>query len=156
MQPGREDMLVRRAVAADADAAGQLVRAAYAHYVPRIGREPVPMALDYARIVADGATWVAEESGRIVGVLVLEHFDDHVLIENLAVLPAAQGAGVGSRLLRHAEDEARARGVREVRLYTHELMTENQAYYPRRGYRETHRSGDAPWRRVFFAKQLAG
>ena len=156
MQPEREDLLIRPAVPADAGAAGELVRAAYAHYVQRIGREPVPMTLDYARVVGKGATWVAEEGGRIVGVLVLEHAADHVLVENLAVLPAAQGAGVGGRLLRHAEDEARARGVREVRLYTHELMTENQAYYPRRGYRETHRSGERPWRRVFFVKQLPG
>jgi hypothetical protein len=46
--------------------------------------------------------------------------------------------------------------VLEVRLYTHELMTENRAYYPRRGYRETHVSGEPPWRRAFFAKQLPG
>jgi ribosomal protein S18 acetylase RimI-like enzyme len=155
MQPEREELLVRRAVPADAGAVGGLVRTAYEHYVARIGREPVPMTLDYARVVAGGATWVAEVGGRIVGVLVLEHPDDHVLVENLAVLPAAQGAGVGSRLLRHAEDEARARGVREVRLYTHELMTENRAYYPRRGYRETHLSTETPWRRAYFAKDLS-
>jgi ribosomal protein S18 acetylase RimI-like enzyme len=104
--------------------------------------------------VAAGNTWLAERDGHLVGVLVLEHLDDHVLVENLAVLPDAQGMGIGSRLLRHAEDEAQARGVHEVRLYTHELMTENRAYYPRRGYRETHRSGEPPWRRVFFAKKL--
>jgi N-acetylglutamate synthase-like GNAT family acetyltransferase len=104
--------------------------------------------------VAAGHTWLAERGAHLVGVLVLEHFDDHVLVENLAVLPDAQGMGIGSRLLRYAEDQAQARGVQEVRLYTHELMTENRAYYPRRGYRETHRSGEPPWRRVFFAKQL--
>ncbi len=154
MQPAAEKLVVRRAVASDAEAITQLVRAAYEHYVPRIGRPPVPMTLDYARIVAAGDTWVAEQGGRLVGVLVLEHFDDHVLVENLAVRPDAQGAGIGSRLLRHAEDQARTRGAHEVRLYTHELMTENRAYYPRRGYRETHRSGDPPWRRVFFSKEL--
>ena len=156
MQPGGEELLIRRAAAADAEAAAQLVREAYQHYVPRIGRPPVPMTLDYASIVAAGHTWLAERAGHLVGVLVLEHLDDHVLVENLAVLPDAQGMGIGSGLLRHAEDQAQARGVHEVRLYTHELMTENRAYYPRRGYRETHRSGEPPWRRVFFAKQLPG
>jgi GNAT superfamily N-acetyltransferase len=156
MQAGAQALVVRRAVPADAQGVGRLARAAYEHYVPRIGREPVPMTLDYAGVVAAGDTWVAERGGRLVGVLVLAHLDDHVLVENLAVLPEAQGTGIGSRLLRHAEDEARRRGVRELRLYTHELMTENQAYYPRRGYRETHRSGEPPWRRVFFAKQLPG
>jgi N-acetylglutamate synthase-like GNAT family acetyltransferase len=154
MQPGGEDLVIRRAAAGDAEAAGELVHEAYQHYVARIGRPPVPMTLDYARIVAAGHTWLAERGGRVVGLLVLEHFDDHVLVENLAVLPDAQGIGIGSRLLRYAEEQAQASGVHEVRLYTHELMTENRAYYPRRGYRETHRSGEPPWRRVFFAKRL--
>jgi GNAT superfamily N-acetyltransferase len=156
MRPERQDVTVRRAAAADAEAVAQLVRAAYEHYVPRIGRPPVPMTLDYARVVAAGDTWLAEHGGRLLGVLVLVQFDDHLLVENLAVLPEAQGAGTGSRLLRYAEDVARSRGLREVRLYTHELMTENRAFYPRRGYRETHVSGEAPWRRAFFAKSLPG
>ena len=156
MDRGGDDLVIRRATAADAEAAAQLVHAAYQHYVPRIGRPPMPMTLDYTRIVAAGHTWLAERDGHLVGVLVLEHFDDHVLVENLAVRPDTQGTGVGSRLLRHAEGEALARNVREMRLYTHELMTENRAYYPRRGYRETHLSGDPPWRRAFFAKELRG
>ncbi len=152
MQP--QEPVLRRASASDADAVGALVRSAYAHYVDRIGREPWPMTLDYARVVARVDTWVALAGDRLVGVLVLEHAADHVLVENLAVLPAALGTGFGCLVLRHAEAEAKGRGVREVRLYTHELMTENRAYYPRRGYRETHLSGDAPWRRAFFTKQL--
>jgi len=49
---------------------------------------------------------------------------------------------------------AGAVGLTESRLYTHELMTENQAYYARHGYAETHRAEDEGFRRVFFAKQL--
>jgi GNAT superfamily N-acetyltransferase len=154
MAPGGQELVIRRALPADGEAVAQLVRAAYEHYVPRIGRAPVPMTLDYARVVAAGDTGGGEQSDRRVGVLVLESRGDHLLVENLAVLPDAQGTGIGSRLLRHAEDEALARGLREVRLYTHELMTENRAYYPRRGYRETHLSGDRPWRRAFFVKSL--
>ena len=152
--------MVRPATPDDVPVVDELVRAAYEHYVPRIGREPKPMTVDYAQVVEQGQTWVAveQEAGRqdrLVGVLVLEHADDHVLVENLAVLPQAQGAGIGGRLLAHAEEQARARGVRQVRLYTHELMTENRAYYPRRGYRETHLSTETPWRRAYFAKDLS-
>lgn len=146
--------MIRRAAPADAESVGRLVHEAYQHYVGRIGREPVPMTLDYALVVAAGRTWLAERGGRLVGVLVLEHAVDHLLVENLAVRPGCQGAGIGSRLLRLADDEARAHGMPEVRLYTHELMTENIAYYPRRGYRETHRAGEPPWRRVFFTRVL--
>jgi ribosomal protein S18 acetylase RimI-like enzyme len=132
----------------------ELVEAAYRMYVPRIGREPVPMTADYDEIARSGRAWIAEVHARVVGVLVLETAEDHLLVENLAVAPPYQNVGVGSRLLRFAEDQARARGLPEVRLYTHVTMTENQAYYPRRGFRETHRAGEDGFRRVFFAKRL--
>jgi GNAT superfamily N-acetyltransferase len=70
------------------------------------------------------------------------------------VLPSAQGRGVGARLLALAEDQARARGLGEIRLYTNEAMTENLAYYPSRGYAETHRAEQDGYRRVFFSKRL--
>jgi len=114
MRPEGQEVVIRRAVPADAEAVAQLVRAAYEHYVPRIGRPPVPMTLDYRRIVAAGDTWAAEQGRRLVGVLVLEHLDDHLLVENLAVLPEAQGAGIGSRQLRHAEDLAALTAVMEI------------------------------------------
>jgi len=34
-------------------------------------------------------------------------------------------------------------------------MTENLAYYPRHGYRETHRAAQDGFERVFFAKPLS-
>lgn len=47
---------------------------------------------------------------------------------------------------------AAARGLNEVRLYTNAAMTENLTYYPRHGYRETHRATQDGYRRVFFTK----
>ncbi|GIT79668.1 hypothetical protein LLS1_13370 [Leifsonia sp. LS1] len=41
----------------------------------------------------------------------------------------------------------------EVRLYTHERMTENLAYYPRRSFVETARRTENELRRVFFRKR---
>jgi ribosomal protein S18 acetylase RimI-like enzyme len=132
----------------------ELARAAYQPYVERIGREPAPLSADYGRIAGSGHAWVAEHDDRIVGLLVLEPADDHLLLENVAVAPQAQGRGIGGRLLRLAEDLARAHGLREVRLYTNEAMTENLAYYPRHGYRETQRSVQNGFRRVFFTKMV--
>lgn len=133
----------------------QLALAAYQPYESRIGRQPAPMTADYAAIASAGSAWVAEEAGQLVGLLVLEPAADHLLLENLAVAPNAQGSGVGSRLLRLAEEQARARRLPEVRLYTNEAMTENLGYYPRRGYRETHRCIQDGFRRVFFTKPVA-
>jgi hypothetical protein len=49
---------------------------------------------------------------------------------------------------------ALAMGLPEIRLCTNEAMTENLDYYPRRGYRETHRATHNGYQRVFFSKVL--
>lgn len=135
------------------------VRDAYAPWVARIGREPGPMGDDYARRVADGQAWLVEDDGgRVVGVLVVQ--DDPgdsaaLLLDNVAVVPAAQGRGVGRALIAFAEDETRRRGRDRVRLYTNALMAENVALYRRLGYAETARRREAGFDRVFLEKRLA-
>jgi hypothetical protein len=44
--------LIRKAMAGDAARIGAIACAAYAKYVPRIGREPAPMVADFAAEVA--------------------------------------------------------------------------------------------------------
>jgi hypothetical protein len=51
-------------------------------------------------------------------------------------------------------DEALRRGYREIRLYTHETMVENQRLYAAIGYEETGRGSEAGYNRVFMRKQL--
>jgi len=145
---------VRRATPDDVPALYVVVHDAYLLYVPRIGRMPAPMTADYSAAVQAGQAWVAEADGAIAGLLVLVAYPDHLLIENIAVQPSAQRRGIGSRLLELAEDEARANGLSEIRLYTNEGMTENLAFYPRHGYRETRRAEENGFRRVFFSKQV--
>jgi GNAT superfamily N-acetyltransferase len=147
-------IIVRAATAPDVAALGAVATAAYQGYVPRIGRPPAPMTADYAAAVADGTAWVAVRDDAVVGLLVLLPRPDHLLLENVAVLPSEQGRGTGSQLLAFGEEQARQRGLPEIRLFTNEAMTENLAYYPRRGYTETHRARDEGFSRVFFRKTL--
>jgi len=146
---------VRRAEASDVAALRVVASEAYRDYVPRIGRLPAPMTADYAEAVRAGMAWAAVRDGEIVGLLVLAVKPDHLLLENVAVRPSAQGRGIGARLLALAEDQARALGRDEIRLYTNQAMTENLAYYPRHGYTQTHRAEQDGFRRVFFRKRLA-
>ncbi len=145
---------VRRATAADVAVATAITRAAYARWVPIIGREPAPMSADLAASAEAGRLWIAEEAGAAVGVLVLVPHPDHLLLESVAVAPDVQGRGIGSALLRFTDEQAAAAGLPEVRLYTHEAMTENIRLYERHGYRETHRARQDDFDRVFLTKRI--
>ena len=111
---------------------------------------------DYAARVSHGVAWVIEERSAIAGVIVLLPGDEHLLLDNIAVAPAQQGSGLGRRMLAFAEAEAVRRGYREIRLYTHQTMTENQRLYAALGYEETGRGTEAGYERVFMRKRLAG
>lgn len=148
-------MTIRPAHPSDAEAIRQLVLNSYGHYVARLGKPPGPMLDDYARRVADGQVWILEDDGALLGALVLEDLQGGaLLLDNVAVDPSAQGKGYGRVLIAFAEEEARRRGHREVRLYTHALMTENQALYGRLGFQETGRVSEKGFDRVYMAKLL--
>jgi GNAT superfamily N-acetyltransferase len=145
---------IRPAAEADAPVLRSIAVAAYQRYVPTIGREPAPMTADYAAAVRHGQAWIATEDDRAVGFIILIPRPGYLLLENVAVLPAAQGRGIGARLLALAEQRARSLHLAEIRLYTNEAMTENLAYYPRHGYIETHRAEQEGFHRIYFRKRL--
>jgi ribosomal protein S18 acetylase RimI-like enzyme len=136
---GLMSALLRRAGVDDAPVIAGCVKRAYAKYEGRLPRPPKPVLADYAAVVRASPTWLLEDDGQCVGVLVLVPGADHLLLENVAVDPAQQGRGLGRRLLDFAEAEARRLGLPEVRLYTNALMTENIGIYAARGYVETER-----------------
>jgi DNA-binding MarR family transcriptional regulator/GNAT superfamily N-acetyltransferase len=65
-----------------------------------------------------------------------------------------RGAGLGSRLLRHLEDQARALGHRTVRLDTNAALAEAIGMYQRAGYQAIERYNDNPWATHFFEKAV--
>jgi N-acetylglutamate synthase-like GNAT family acetyltransferase len=125
----------RRATVDDAAAIAALTRAAYEKWIPVIGRAPKPMTADYHVAVREHRIDVLEENGGIVALVEMIPADDHLLIENLAVAPTAQGRGLGARLLQRVEEVARDLGLAEIRLYTNARFVANVAYYRKRGYR---------------------
>src|SRR3954451_24010387 len=146
---------LRPGVPADAAAIARIVDAAYRHYVSRIGRPPGPMLADHAAVLERLEVWIAELDGAAVGLVVLDAEPDHLLLDNVAVDPAFQGRGIGRLLLEHAERRAAELGLPEIRLFTHETMTENQAIYAARGFVETHRRTDHGFRRGFMSKPVS-
>src|SRR5215472_16859439 len=144
--------LISRATADDTARIGAIARAAYAKYVPRIGREPAPLVADFAGHMAAGHVVVIETAGAVDGYMVGWPETDAYFVDNITVDPARQGNGLGRKLMAHAAHEAKRRHLPAIRLYTNAAMTENLSMYAiwdllRR---------IAPWRRDSIASICAG
>ncbi|WP_116102675.1 GNAT family N-acetyltransferase [Amycolatopsis thermalba] len=127
--------LFRRATPAHADAIRDLVHAAYAKWADLIRREPLPMQTDYRQAVTAHRIDLLYDDDQLVALIEMIPAVDHLLIENVAVRPSAQGTGYGRLLMRHADLLAQSMGLHGVRLYTNALFTENIRFYRRLGYR---------------------
>ncbi len=130
---------LRLATPADAAAIRDIVRAAYARWVPVIGREPLPMRVDYDEAMRSHRFDLLQRGPRILGLIETALREDHLWIENIAVPPDLQGQGLGRRLLAHAEELARSAGRPELRLLTNAAFAANVALYERAGYAVTAR-----------------
>lgn len=147
--------MIRPATPADQPAIQACAEQAYARYVPLMGRKPAPILADYASQIATGWVHVAlDEQASLQGFIVFYPHDNHMLLENVAVLPSASGRGVGKALINLCESHARQLGLNAVQLYTNERMTENLGLYPRLGYVEIARRSEDGFNRVYFEKKL--
>ncbi|MCJ7706787.1 MAG: GNAT family N-acetyltransferase [Anaerolineales bacterium] len=149
-------MAIRKAVAQDAEAVAEITDAAYAKYVPLLGRRPQPMTADHRKMILEDEVWLLLCADDPVGVLVLVNEPNCALIYNVAIRPELQKQGLGRRLLDWAEEETRRGGRRRIRLYTNALMHANIALYERLGYRETEREPYLGSTRVHMSKRIGG
>lgn len=122
---------IRIAEPHEAGSIAAIVMAAYAKWVPVIGREPMPMRVDYDKAVLEHRFDLAVENGAILGLIETVSHPDHLWIDNVAVAPAAQGRGIGRMLLAFTEERARAAGHPELRLVTNGAFESNVALYTR-------------------------
>lgn len=147
--------LIRKAILSDEPQIRQCAEEAYARYVQLIGRKPAPMVADFkAHIVADEAFVATDNQGKFEGFIVFYVDGDHILLDNIAVLPQAAGCGVGKALIGFCEKAAQRQGFEKVQLYTNEKMTENLSIYPKLGYVEIDRRTENGFNRVYFEKSI--
>jgi RimJ/RimL family protein N-acetyltransferase len=134
---------LRRAGPADAEAFDALHRAAYAWNREVLGREPMPLLVPAADIIATYEVWLLEDAGGLAGAAALAPRHDHLEVWSLSVDPARQNEGIGRRLLDAAEARARALRLSTLRLFTGKPLTKNIDWYHRRGY-ATEREEEMP------------
>ncbi|MEB2843547.1 GNAT family N-acetyltransferase [Rhizobiales bacterium RZME27] len=152
---------IRRAGPPDAILVRDIVRSAYAKWVPVIGREPMPMTVEYAEAIARNRIDLLEAGGMAVGLIETilrdDHlYDDHLYIENIAVRPECHGRGYGRHLLAHAEDIAFSAGQGEIRLLTNAAFAANVVLYEHCGYTVTHTEPFMGGTTLYLKKRLEG
>jgi ribosomal protein S18 acetylase RimI-like enzyme len=127
------------------------MESAYAAYQDRMGgmRLP-PMDVDYAAEIENYPCWVVESAGEILGGLIMIFSADRAQIANIAVAPQAQGQGIGGKLMKLAELEARKRGFAELHLATHATLSENISLYRHLGWEETGKDAN----KVYMQKKI--
>ena len=87
-------------------------------------------------------TLVAQLDGRVVGVIDMEYHQrlgDHrpqARVHDVIVTEGARGAGIGTALLRRAEELARKRGCFRMALVTASWREASIAFYRREGWHE--------------------
>jgi len=140
----------RPAEAADIPALLGLIQSAYRGESSRAGWTTEADLLDGQRTdaqmlateLADPATTIllaSDRDGALACAAVTDRGDGVAHFGLFAVRPVAQGTGIGSALLRHAEDYARSFGAVRMRMTVLSLRPELLAWYGRRGYRTTGR-----------------
>ncbi len=124
---------LREAGADDAPVLARLLREAFEEYRGKL--DPPSSAHGKTaeavlRELEGGGAPLAEVEGTPVGCVFFHPRVDHLYLDRLAVLPSNQGAGVARVLM----DAVEARTEGPVRLSVRCALTEQQAYYARRGY----------------------
>ena len=144
-EPSDDDVTAIRAV----------VEAAYALYVPRIGRAPAPMTADYEALVAAGEVWVGERGRTGCRRPRDPASDDALELENVAVDPGRAGARPRPRARsRSPSSHARELGLDGGRAVHERGDGREPRLYPRLGFVETGRRVEDGYRRVYFRKTL--
>lgn len=103
--------------------------------------------------------YAIENKGQLTGCIFLRPEKDCLYVGKLAVLPSAQGKGIGRRLLEIAEETARELGLQALRLETRIELLGNHATFAAWGFEKTAEKSHPGFTRVTFIemrKALAG
>ena len=80
--------------------------------------------------------WIAlDESDRVIGCIGTKtDSNGNLFLSHLFVHPDLKRQGIGSKLLKLAEESAKERGYKEVHVHLGKSYLESHLFYPKRGY----------------------
>jgi ribosomal protein S18 acetylase RimI-like enzyme len=141
MDGSEEQVVVRRANAADADAISVLLRQSFAEfeplYTPAAFAATVLSASGVLARLNEGPLWLAESESAAIGTVGAIHIEEFVTVRGMAVRTAARGLGIGKHLLHEAERFAAQRGAQQLELYTTAFLHRAIRLYEAAGFRFT-------------------
>lgn len=148
-------MNIRAATFADAPNLFHCAVEAYMGYIPLIGRAPGPMLEDYCAGVQQHHAFVAEEDGKMLGFILLKDGAGEIMwLDAVATYPQAHGRGVGTALIRYAENYMRSQEKAVCHLYTHVKYTRTIALYQHLGFEIYERVQEYGYDRYYMKKNL--
>ena len=139
-----------------------LIRASFAYMEGRIDPPSSAIRLTVESLAEKARVEIAyavENEGRLAGCIFLRPETDCLYVGKLAVLPSAQGKGIGRRLLDIAEKTACDLGLPALRLETRIELVGNHSTFAAWGFAKTAEKSHPGFARVTFIemrKALAG
>ena len=136
-----------------------LMRAAFDPYVELLGRKLTPDSYSWLEAaIENNDLYVAIEDSMIIGVIALTREGQNLVIDQIAVHPKQQHAGIGQFLLENVESLAYEQQQRSISLDTALMMNDLLRFYHRNGFKEVSRAlpkhGKDPHMRVYLKKLL--
>jgi GNAT superfamily N-acetyltransferase len=136
------DLRLRLALNSDAEAIARLVNEAFRLERLFFTTEDRTNPEDVRNMLGKGEFLLAEDEAALAGCVYVELRGERGYIGLLSVDPSRRRSGLGTWLMKAAEDRCRATGARGVDIQLVNLRKELPDYYHRLGYVET---GTAPF-----------
>jgi GNAT superfamily N-acetyltransferase len=146
---------IRRATAAEADAAFALIEEYYEAIGVMVRDDRA--ALERYLAAADSSIWLASVNGLAAGCVMLRplpQIDGAAEVKRLYVRAAFRGQRVARALMQAAEDHARREGIEWLYLDTKDDLHAAIHFYLSTGYEHCPRYNDNPQATIFLRKRL--
>ncbi len=134
----KSDVQIRIASPGDAEKIGSLIREAFAplenFYTTEAFAAVTPNAAEIRARFSEGAIWAALKNEEIIGTVSTVIEGKLLYIRSMAVLPSAQGLGIGRALLEAVENYAIENGFENLFLYTLPFLSGAIRLYEQNGF----------------------
>ncbi|MEP7211746.1 MAG: GNAT family N-acetyltransferase [Acidobacteriota bacterium] len=143
------DVEIRLAVEKDANAIAEILSVALAEfrndYTPEAYAIVTPLAEEIRGRFVEGPMWVAVRDGQLSGTVSAVREPEWLYIRSMAVVPDAQGFGIGKRLMTAVEQYGIENGFDTLFLYTTGFSAGAIRLYESLGFRKDRDTTAEEW-----------